>query len=149
MIDWNKIQVVSTQKVRQSEYIFPKEGWFVGATNQDWGADHFEACHLYEPQWSTHRQNSWGGYMFKNKDGEPEHWWTFNYCFSNIETSYLYVCKDKETANKLADILNSIPSKSILRLAEGIQDLDEQIKLLQEKKANLKSLGKYVKYLTC
>lgn len=134
MIDWNKIQVVSTQKERQSEYIFPKEGWFVGATNQQWGKDHFEAHYLYEPQWSTHNKVSWGGHFFRNKDGEPEHWWTFNCCFSNIETSFLYVCEDQETAKNLADILNLIPSKSILRLKDGIRDLEEQIKFLQEKK---------------
>lgn len=149
MIDWNKIQVVPTQKERQSEYIFPKEGWFVGATNQQWGKDHFEAHYLYEPQWSTHNKVSWGGYFFRNKDGEPEYWWTFNCCFSNIETSFLYVCEDQETAKNLADILNLIPSKSILRLKDGIRDLEEQIKFLQEKKKKLESLDKYVKYLIC
>lgn len=149
MIDWNKIQVVSTQKERQSEYIFPEEGWFVGATNQDWGKDHFEAHYLYAPQWTTHNTVSWGGYFFKHKDEEPTCWWTFNSCFSKIETSFLYACKDEETAKSLADILNLIPSKSVLKLKDGIRDLEEQIKLLQENKTKLESLEKYIKYLVC
>lgn len=148
-IDFSKIQVVSTTKERQSEYQFPEEGWFVGATNGTFGPDHFEAEYLYEPCWSTHESNSWGGHTFKDKSGELKCWWTFNSCFSNIEKSFLYACQDEETARLLADLLNSIPTKSILRLNQAILDLDKKIQLLQQRKKDMITLKEYVENLTC
>lgn len=147
-IDFSKIQVVSTTKERQSEYQFPEEGWFVGATNRP---DHFEADYLYEPDWTNHEKNSWGGYIRKNELGRPICWRTFNItsCFSGIEKSFLYVCQDEETARQLADLLNFIPSKSILRLDQAISDLDNEIQKLQEKKKLMLTLKDYVGYLTC
>lgn len=150
-IDFSKIQVVSTTKERQSEYQFPEEGWFVGATNQYWGPNCFKAEYLYEPDWTIHRKNSWGGYTLKDKSGELKCWWTFNACNSNsnIETSFLYACQDEETARQLADLLNSISSKSILRLDQAISDLDNEIQKLQEKKKLMLTLKDNVGYLTC
>ncbi len=148
-IDFTKIHVVSTTKERQGEYQFPEEGWFVGATNRTFGPDNFEAKYLYEPDWSIHEKNSWGGYKVKDEHGKLNCWWTFNICYSNIETSFLYACQDKETARQLADLLNSIPSKSILRLNQAISDLDKEIQSLQERKKDMITLKGYVEKLTC
>lgn len=74
MLDFKKIQVVSTKKERQIEFIFPKEGWFVGASNRNFGADYFLADYLYQPNWSGHNKKSFGGYTSINEDGELKNW---------------------------------------------------------------------------
>lgn len=149
MLDFKKIQVVSTQKERQIEFIFPKEGWFVGASNCNFGADYFLADYLYHPNWSGHNEKSFGGYTFINKDGELKNWWTFNCCFSDIETQFLYFCKDEETAEELANLLNSIPTKSILKLNEAILEINKKIESLLLQRDEMMKLKKYVKNLTC
>lgn len=148
-IDFSKIRIVSTKKERQAEFQFPEEGWFIGALHHTYRRDCFTKYYLRKAKWTTYGENSWGGYSERNKDGTLCCWVDFGLNVSKIETSFLYYCKDKETAEKLESILNNIPSGSILRLAEAITNINYKIEQLKEQRKELMNLKKYVKYLSC
>lgn len=143
-IDFSKITVISTEKKNQSSVVFPEEGWFVGAENACMGSDHFGYRYLYFPKFTTHTQNSWGGYLNK----ERTQWWTFNYTYSGICTDFLYICADRETANKLAEFLNSFPSKNLSKLDSDIIKLEREVEKIRKKQALLEQARDIAKILT-
>ena len=102
-IDFSKVQVVSTKMEDRHKFTFPKEGWFVGASNCGGGLngqDSFKIAYLYRPSWIKSGQE-WGGYL-SHYNGIFQHWWTYNYVSSNICTDYLYFCDDKQTSQFLS-----------------------------------------------
>lgn len=127
-IDFSKVQVVSTKMEDRHKFTFPKEGWFVGASNCGGGLngqDSFKIAYLYRPSWIKSRQE-WGGYL-SHYNGIFQHWWTYNYVSSNICTDYLYFCDDKQTSQSLASLLNSCPSKNIKAIQSDIKAMSRKL----------------------
>lgn len=123
-IDQSKIKVVSTKKEDQWKFIFPKKGWFVGASSSG-----YEAVYLYEPKWMSYG-NGWGG---NNLPPSWRHEFVSFHSFSSridnhrVNIDYLYLCEDKDTAVNLANILNAIPSKDVNKIVEDIKGLREKV----------------------
>lgn len=123
-IDPSKIKVVSTKKEDQWKFIFPKKGWFVGATTSG-----YEVVYLYDPKWMTYGI-CWGGYKCPPQMRTIV---TTFHVFSKpidrcrINIDYLYLCEDKDTAVNLASILNAIPSKDVNKIVEDIKVLREKV----------------------
>ena len=131
----NKVRVIRTTGPNRDKFEFPKEGWFVGALNDFMDRGSFRYVYLYNPKWSNHTRCSWGGYTDEIRGS----WWTFNYCYGGIDTDYLYICEDKETAKELCDFLNTIPSKNVHLLEYDILEKKNEIERIKEKIAELDS----------
>lgn len=143
----NKIRVISTSLDSRSNFVWPDECWVVGASNSNFGSDSFEVHYLYKPHWTTHMNNSYGGYLEMKDDGECSGWWTFNYVFSQIQTDYLYICEDRETAKEWAKYLNSFPNKSIDHIDSDIDIINDKINVLKEKIKMLEESKKFVELI--
>lgn len=111
--------------------------------------DCFVKYYLRKASWTECGENSWGGYSEVNKDGTLCCWVDLGFNVSKIDTSHLYYCKDKETAENLTLVLNKIPSGSILRLSEAVTKINQKIEQLKKGKKELMNLKKHVKYLSC
>lgn len=135
-LDFNKITVISTKPEDRGKFQFPTEGWFVGASNDNFGPDYFRAAYLYKPQFSHHSAQSWGGYTIKDELC----WWTFNYTYSTICRDFLYLCTDKETAHILAKYLNELPSKNAKMIDTDIRHLQWKIEQIKQQCQRLESM---------
>lgn len=91
--------------------------------------------------------NSYGGYLDMKNDGEYSSWWTFNYVFSQIQTDYLYICEDRETAKELTKYLNSFPNKRIDCIDSDIDSINDKINTLKEKIKMLEESKKFVELI--
>ena len=143
----NKIRVISTSPNSRSNFVWPDECWVVGASNSNFGSDTFEVHYLYKPHWTNRTNYSYGGYTCMKDDGECSGWWTFNYVFSQIQTDYLYICEDRETAKEWAKYLNSFPNKRIDRIDSDIDIINDKINALKEKIKMLEESKKFVELI--
>lgn len=143
----NKIRVISTSPDSRNDFTWPYECWVVGASNNSFGSDSFQVRYLYRPDWSTHSQNSYGGYLDKKDGGECSCWWTFNHVFSQIQTDYLYICGDRETAKELCKYLNSFPSKRIDHIDSDIDTVNAKINELKAKIDMLEQSKQFVELI--
>lgn len=113
--------------------------YLVGLTNVDWpgSPDRFECHQIYYPKYCKRlgkNDLTYGGYHYLDKEGEPKHWWTFNYVYGDENNKeWAYIVDNEKDGEKLAKFLTEINGYFTTdSIFIKISNINDRIKNLQK-----------------